>query len=54
MKADEAVKQYYLIPEQHAKFMTTHQTGNPDYDILSRELDSANVSHTQLPIFNSI
>lgn len=37
MKADSAVSQYYLSPEIHAKFMTTHQAGTPDFDILTHE-----------------
>lgn len=37
MKADGIVKQYYLTPEQHAKFMRTHQVGSPDFDILTHE-----------------
>uniref|UniRef100_A0A1B6M7Z1 GST N-terminal domain-containing protein n=1 Tax=Graphocephala atropunctata TaxID=36148 RepID=A0A1B6M7Z1_9HEMI len=36
MVADEAVQQYYLTPEKHASFIRTQQSGNPDYDILTR------------------
>lgn len=34
MKADPAVKELYLTPEQHQRFIVSHLAGNPDYDFL--------------------
>nr|QCC89038.1 glutathione S-transferase omega 2 [Meteorus pulchricornis] len=34
MKEDPTVKNYYLKPEVHAKYMQSHSSGKPQYDLL--------------------
>ena len=33
MKEDDAVKESYITPENHAKYARGHLVGNPDYDM---------------------
>ena len=36
MLQDEAVKEFYLDGETHAKYITTRRAGKADYDMLVR------------------
>ena len=33
MKADDAVQESFISPENHAKYLKGHKAANPDYDM---------------------